>query len=145
MRSRMSEYPTLLGNPVDRTAKQVISKGFQYEPAKRFNQEIWDAPPTNVQPLRGRLRGFRGSRQNRMEVVGFIANPPKIGKFLVRCDCGKYELRKISSWKKMRAFDDCCQRCRHIEYLKYSHLPNDQRDVLIARRKRAVKGETNER
>lgn len=134
MKSIVKDYPTSLGVPVDRTTKRVVSKGFNFEvKIKPATSETWDIPPRTVTPIES-VKELIGTRQNRMRIVGYLGRcDNKEGqKLLARCDCGKYEHRRASTWRKMKAFNDMCRPCRQVEYLKNRHLTDEERDKKTA-------------
>lgn len=133
MKSSAKDYPTSLGNPINSTAARVVSKGVQYVPNKKLTFEIWDTPPPTI-PVPSFVKDLIGTRQNRMQIIGYLGKGNKDKQImLARCDCGKHEKRIASTWRKMRAIDDCCQICRHVDFLKHKHLSDKERDERLER------------
>lgn len=144
MKSRMGDYPTTLSKPIDSVAGRVVSAGehFSVKLKPKPDLETFDVKPSTI-PIPNVLRPLMGTRQNRMQIIGVLSYSPKRGyKLLGRCDCGKYEQRNPSTWRKMKAFDDCCRPCRQIEFLKTMHLTSDQRDKIIAEKKEQYQSRT---
>jgi hypothetical protein len=71
---------------------------------------VWRAPPqTKPHP---RLSEWLNARRGKLTVVGYFGNEKNQPKWLVRCDCGLYELRKESTLrKKPTANADQCNAC----------------------------------
>jgi hypothetical protein len=104
--------------PVDRTAENVIRKGVSYEVPKRITQRHWDAPP-QMKPVPKMVASKVGARFGRMVVVGYYGKTKRKGSlWVVRCCCGEYETRHTSAICKASNDDDCCDKCRHVKYLR---------------------------
>lgn len=111
----------------------------------------------------GGLEDYRGTRRGRLEIIGFVyeqyvlsrdpdtkterawgdcpasayfSNKPPTNKriyLLGRCDCGKFEIRRIRSWRRNLGSDqpDMCQYCDRRDHLRrkahfsaYGYWPN---------------------
>lgn len=64
------------------------------------------------------------TRKGKLVVVGCVSNKKGI-KLVVRCDCGKYETRRPSSWKRPN-HSNYCQLCEQMENLRLRHLPMEE-------------------
>jgi hypothetical protein len=95
--------------PVNRTARNVISKGTHYEPvAKNPETESWfaDCPPLfdlssrYAHTLRSNpdWKDLTGNRYGNVTVVGLSAE--KLNRWVCRCVCGRFVMRKASAIKK---------------------------------------------
>ena len=115
--------------PIDSVAQRVISRGSELKLNYRFRQEIWFAPPPthkipdDIEDLTGR-KGGRITVFGYLGKTGFNGNPKRsrtLGsakkKWLVKCDCGSYEIRNGKTAKNLDK-DDACQYCRYLEKLK---------------------------
>lgn len=108
--------------PVDSVAARVTSPGVHFNPDKRLQQEIWEAPP-ECDPMPNNLPDdLSGTRRGRVVIVRYFGRTES-GKhaWLARCVCGKYEIREGASWRRglRKGKDDLgCQYCNHHQYLK---------------------------
>ncbi|HBE9078608.1 hypothetical protein [Serratia fonticola] len=102
--------------PINRTAALVLGKGFAYQPKKKI--QTADQP----NPIRVRfevppnLKKFIGKKFGRMTVIGLAYE--RRGRWVVRCTCGTYTLRKLKSINNPENRHDCCEQCRQLNYLK---------------------------
>jgi hypothetical protein len=105
-------------NPVDGNARRVTQlEGDYFDPdlPDRFRGRFWSAPP-KCRPRPQCAKDFTGLRHGRLVAVCFYKPSPKGAYWLVRCDCGMYEVRKPKKWEKNPCADinpDRCQFCRH--------------------------------
>lgn len=135
------DYPdSYVPEPIDRVAGRVLSTGYHHEFAKQDNcRESWDIPP-EVIPLfqvPEPVKRLFGTRKGSLVVVGYLgrrdnAKGKKISqRLLVRCDCGRYEVRIAQRWRRSgNEIFERCQFCDQREKLKQSHLPYTERDRL---------------
>lgn len=124
--------------PIDRVAGRVVSAGEHYEFKKPNNcREVWDTPP-EVVPLfqvPEIIKVLFGSRKGSLVAVGYLGrhknnrNNKGEQRLLVRCDCGRYEVRSARRWRKAgNEIYERCQFCDEREKLKVSHLSYAERD-----------------
>ena len=102
-------------DPVNKMASIVTSKGYKYKPRKIIAPTLvhTDVPP----PMTGKgPQHLVGVRFGYFEVIGLYAK--KKGRWVVRCDCGKYETRTAKAIKNPKNSGDRCHMCRHLEKLK---------------------------
>lgn len=133
------DYPdSFVPEPIDRVAGRVISAGVHHEfQKKENNRESWDAPP-EVVPLfqvPDQIKELFGTRKGALVVVGYLGKTKHSSgnkyRLLVRCDCGRYEVRVAKHWRrKGNEIFEYCQFCDQRERLKVSHLPNVEKDRL---------------
>ena len=117
-KSRIYENATAV--PIDRVAARVTAKGVSYEPDKKIDQRHWEAPP-KVQPVPEGATNLMGTVFGRFTVIGYFRSHPKRGSaWLVRCACGDYETRYKKAIQNPANKEDCCDKCRHLLYLKRS-------------------------
>lgn len=106
--------------PINRLAAQVVQPGTHFDPKKKLNQEHWDVCPPLL-PWRKRphesVPYLKGQRIGRLEVVGLYGGPGPL-RWVVRCDCGKYLLRRTKSLRNPENRGDRCDYCRHLAHLK---------------------------
>lgn len=121
--------------PIDRVAARVV------KPAKP--EEVWMPKPRPLEnhaesgevlpigPLpktapRDILRVV-GQRRGRMVVIGYAAqqgSQNKNGRWVVRCDCGRYEHRtSILRWLGTKD-NDWCRECQHRHYRIKKFVPD---------------------
>lgn len=135
--------------PIDRVAGRILSTGYHHEFKKAENcRESWDTPP-EVVPLfqvPEPIKQLFGTRKGSLVMVGYLgrknsANGKKSEqRLLVRCDCGRYEVRVGRRWRKTgNEIFERCQFCDQREKLKVSHLSNAEKD-RIENLKRAQHG-----
>lgn len=104
--------------PINRTAALVVSKGTHFHPNKKVQTADQKTPirtrkvPLNIENLTGRRRG-------RFTVLG-LAEGMK-GRWVVRCDCGTYSLRRSKAINNPENDQDRCEECRHLAFLKREH------------------------
>ena len=110
--------------PVDRTAKNVVSPGFQYSPDKVVTQPHFEVCPP-MRPAPGSRDGtfvdLTGTKFGRFVVLGVYDAPRNKNTVLTwvcRCACGHYETRKTKAVRNPANADDCCAYCQHLKYLK---------------------------
>jgi hypothetical protein len=126
--------------PVDRVAGRVLSTGYHHEFTKTDqDREVWEIPP-EVVPLYlvpPTIRELFGKRKGSLLVVGYLGRRRTNGgnqgrqKLLVRCDCGRHEIRNAQKWRQREVGgEDYCQLCARRERLKTRNLPGKERDRL---------------
>lgn len=127
--SSAKNYPTSLSVPLDRTARRVISKGTHYTPTKKNNlRESWDTPPPLVTPTTEAVKSLFGMRKGNLVVVGYLGSSSSgSARLLVRCDCGKYEVRLSNRWRKHSGLNNYCQFCENFQKLKFAHLSDEEK------------------
>lgn len=121
--------------PVDKKAAMVVSKGFQYKPKKNVRDLDSDYPiPVRALPDNNpNFQDLTGFRFGRLRVIGLAKDYKQ--KWVCRCDCGKYTLRKSKAVKNPENYGDRCDLCQHHAFLiktrrwKETGKDLDQRDV----------------
>ena len=94
--------------PANATAARVVARGESFE--YRTHAGCQDSPlplPTMPVPNNGTLPDLTGSRVGHLRVIGFSAE--RNGRWVCRCDCGMYTLRKTSALRKGTAAP--CDQC----------------------------------
>ena len=106
--------------PVDGTAARVVfGKGEHWAPLHKGPNEGWDAPPLPEAEMPKGATNIAGVRRGHITALRYHRTNQNNGpKWLVRCDCGRYELRRLKTWIKSTAFDEC-ERCRSAHYAKH--------------------------
>lgn len=119
--------------PVNRTAARVLSPGEEYIPNKKVMAGDADyLEVTALDALQGEARRlamqWRGHRYGRMTVIGLSATVAH--RWVVRCACGVYTLRKLKAIRNPANSWDACEHCRHLMYLKRAeHFRRTGRDL----------------
>lgn len=118
MRNPALTHPERHNKPVDRQALRVgFFQGVHFEveftddrPKRRLTLE---APPRRPKQ-HATVRDHTGLRNGRMTAMYWL-RPTKDGEsswWVVRCDCGKYELRKkLGKWLRKHNGNDMCEIC----------------------------------
>lgn len=114
----MSSVFELGGKAINKNTAMAISGGTNYEPEYRRNvtNEIFKVRPLipnipeNALEIKEQSKLYIGQRRSRLVVVAWWASG---GKWLCRCDCGYYTVRKIS-FLKNKDFFDACPECMHV-------------------------------
>lgn len=111
--------------PVNKTAAIVTSCGVHYEPNKIVQTNDSDLPIATRPFTKAELKqqcfvDLTGFRVGRLSVIG-AARDFK-GRWVVRCDCGKYSTRRAKSIKNPENVQDRCEHCRHLAFLKRNEL-----------------------
>ena len=135
--------------PLNGTAARVLSQRGEhyYIELKPSPHKHWDIPPamlsvaemTRLNPQHGAMaRATIGRRFGRLTVVGYPEeqNPKKKARWVVRCTCGSYEIRKMPSIKRGAA-EAMCMKCEKVEYFKdrYRRLGSKGIDEFVAEKK----------
>lgn len=123
--------------PIDRVAARVVRKaghGCTWDPepkpspCRTESGEILRTAALPVSAPKDLLR-LIGARRGRMQIMGYAleqsANKPHGARWVVRCDCGRYEHRtRIMRWLQ-GVTEDMCRLCLHRNDLK-SKSSNDR-------------------
>lgn len=96
--------------PANATAARVVARGESFE--YRAHEGCTDSPlPLQTMPLPvdavPQLPDLTGLRVGRLRVIGFSAN--RNARWVCRCDCGMYTLRKTSALRRGTAAP--CDQC----------------------------------
>ena len=90
--------------PINRTARAVISGGYQYQPKRSDEGEQWFdvcpllLSPTREQSLNPEFVDLTGQRYGYLTVIGYAGK----GRWACKCICGRYALRKAKAIKQKR-------------------------------------------
>lgn len=108
--------------PVDKLAAMVTRPGIDFIPNKKIVTQESPFPiktwPVVLEP------DYRGYQFGRFTVIGVLfeeGNLIKIGvtrKWVVKCVCGTYAVRRQKSLINPKNHKDRCERCRHLAFLK---------------------------
>ena len=120
--SAQVDYETL-GSPVDKTAYRVTQQGINFNCRKQNGQmPEWEAPPKTA-PILPNIPDVRGLKFGKMTVIGLMPKDKQLAKkapakWLVRCDCGVYSVRKKRAIENPKNDNDACEKCKYLESLK---------------------------
>lgn len=100
-----------ISDPINKTAKRVVQSGEHFD----FNQEnmISSTDPIPVKDFPGQKdHDLTGEKFGRLKVIGYYGkgSGTRTGKWVVKCLCGNYELRRAAALKKTTG-NDCGSMC----------------------------------
>ena len=130
----MSSVFELGGKPVNKNTAMAISGGTNYEPNYKdvshieFFKERPLIPeiPKLSSEIREQAKKHIGERRSRLVVVAWFASG---GRWLCRCDCGYYTVRKLTFLKNKDKFDACLE-CRFvIQKRRHNHWLTTGKDL----------------
>ncbi len=102
-------------DPINSTAAMMLCKGEQYTSKKKGNGGDSELPiPIRALPWNAD-KTLIGKRRGKLTVLGISF---KKYRWVVRCDCGMYSLRKSKSMNNENNIMDRCDTCRELLYLK---------------------------
>lgn len=122
------------GRPVDGNTAAAISGGASYEPAYKDAEHIEffkTRPPSpdirSAGPqVREQARQCIGRRRGRLVVVAWHGAG---GKWLCRCDCGYYVVRKLRFLAAADKFDACRECCFVVQKKRHHHWLTTGKDL----------------
>lgn len=116
----MSAFDGIHREPKDtQAAKLLKGGGVKLHEKPIVNRQHWDICP----PLKPKFHTderLEGRRFGRMIVMGLI-HPDYIpcngnyGRWVCRCDCGMFEIRKAASIKRASNQNDRCEKCWRLD------------------------------
>jgi hypothetical protein len=112
-----SAFDGVVREPIDRTAAMMLSKGVA-PPEITITCDHWEVcPPLKKPAING--PDLSGHRQGRLVAVGM--HKERQGRWVVRCDCGDFEIRTAKSLRNHANSADKCVKCRKIDQAKRHH------------------------
>lgn len=105
--------------PLKQAVLQML-RGYEAEAGPRPNRWHWLVCPPLRQPCSGSL-DLRGVRWGRLSVVGLLdvsGTDRKGGRWVVRCDCGRFEVRKAKAIRERVEPIAACGRCEYVVRIK---------------------------
>lgn len=127
-----SIYDQFKREPVDRVAVRVTrSTGDHFAPIKNdLGDQIERETPLPTRKAQNRQERMDqaeliGARIGHLTVLGLFDDPRLPTKtrkgprkpWVVRCDCGRYAIRRAKTLRKMGA-DDQCQHCKKLDLIR---------------------------
>lgn len=115
--------------PVNSTAARVLyGKGAAWDVKRKPTQfETYDAPPLPEMQQPAEAKDYSGFRRGRMVAFRFHGGKTGDRTWLARCDCGRYEIRRITRWVKKPEAYDACAVCRAEHFVKHGVTLGDTR------------------
>ena len=108
--------------PVDRVAARVLrGNGVHFDPQKKVLTADSDLPLAVRAARCNETRNptymdLTGVSFGRFRVIGLSREVRE--KWVVRCTCGRYSMRSAKAVKNPRNSSDCCEHCRHLQFLQ---------------------------
>ncbi|OAI30018.1 hypothetical protein A1351_23130 [Methylosinus sp. R-45379] len=108
--------------PINRGAAMAThGRGVNFEPKLGRARETWDTPPA-MRPLPPDMPNFMGRSFGRLRVIGLACERGTGGKYarwVVRCVCGRYEMRRSRAVGGPHAPLDSCSYCHYLDELRF--------------------------
>lgn len=112
--------------PVDRTAAAVTSEGPKWTGSSKKLDMHCQATPHPMRPVAPNQPNLIGTACGNLTVVGLAAwkaandrwNGSARSRWVCRCACSWYVVRTSKAIKNPKNVDDCCDRCRQLQFLK---------------------------
>lgn len=110
--------------PLDAKASTVRDgAGDLWEPKLKAPHRHWKAPPPPLAALPPNAEDLAGRKVGRLTVVRYHGKVGKFGRWLVRCQCGDYELRRRTAIVNYRPGDGrneaSCQACDYLRHIRW--------------------------
>lgn len=111
--------------PINATAARVVQPGPKGLESRKRQSGTQSHAPLPMQPVPPTTEDLTGIMFGRFTVIGYGIRPS--GKWaeavwVCRCVCGCYMHRKTKAVTNPRNHRDCCDQCRHVEFLKREDL-----------------------
>lgn len=130
----MSSIFELGGKPINKDTAMAVSGGTNYEPNYGETQTVVlfkikplmpEKPAVNLLEISRMEKEFVGKRRSRLTIIGWFGTG---GRWLCRCDCGYYTVRRIAFLKKQDVVDACPECLFVIEKRRQANWLNTGRD-----------------
>ena len=148
-----SFYDGIKRAPIDRVASNVTSIGTHFEQNfirdSRDQREPYPIRPVPPSPTSKMTSALIGMRYGRMQVIGLSRDV--LNRWVVRCACGVYTLRRFAAIRNPENNNDCCSECHYIakktlkqastatgKKLEISDLPNFKRQGELVQAPNAI-------
>lgn len=124
------------GKPVNKNTAMALSGGTNYEANHKkdvtnslfkIKPIIPEIPKLAIQ-IQEQAKKHVGERRSRLVIVAWFASG---GKWLCRCDCGYYTVRKLSFLKNKDKFDACIECCFVIQKRRHNHWLQTGKDLEV--------------
>jgi hypothetical protein len=118
-----TDYPDYPVDPINITARLVISKGYNWEPTPDLTKWHSDTPLPTI-PVPREIRNLTGRTNGKMTIIGFLGKVKKScrneHKWLAKCTCGRYEIRDGYKFRRHKGVDEC-RYCNRVKSMKHMH------------------------
>lgn len=115
--------------PSDKQTAIIISKGERYEEPyykRRKKGNHWNTKPETIPINRwGKvgLKNLIGMIRGKITVIGLLEYHKEMkSEWLIRCECGNYEMRKHRTLLKQSVIYDSCEKCKHLHHLGWRKI-----------------------
>lgn len=109
--------------PIDQIAANVVSTGTHFNcdfaRAPRDQREPYATRAVPPSPTAAVTKSVIGKRYGRMEIIG-LARDVK-DRWVVRCACGMYSLRRFAAIRNPNNNNDCCGECLYKAKIVQAH------------------------
>ncbi len=134
--------------PINKTTALVAGRGVGYVCAKNIVHAHWETPPATL-PLMQGMPDLKDKKCGLLTVVGLYRRGDGKGgsRWLVRCVCGRYTVRRSATITNSKDPNDCCEECRQLLYTKrhqYFLEHGHNREDKLARGEEAKRDGTND-
>lgn len=123
---------------VNKLAAIVTGVGVNYSPDKKgCSGRLQSASPVRMRSIQNNERcnptfvDCTGKQVGRLKCIGVIDRDTGYSGWLMRCACGRYTNRNQKAILNPANSMDCCEECRHLQYLK-RHQIWKERGVDVA-------------
>lgn len=112
--------------PVNQTASRVLASGTHFIPQGNPSEQCFEIMPQirpfpyNYKRKLSDISGHKYGKHGNMEVIGLSAN--NYGRWVVRCVCGRYVLRKRKAIFNPKNQHDRCWECDYLKIIKKRDL-----------------------
>ncbi|SMB82342.1 hypothetical protein SAMN05660772_02066 [Pasteurella testudinis DSM 23072] len=112
--------------PINKTAALVVSKGVHFEVENSNHDEFKKSPYPTWKKRPSSLfhnsdfEDLTGRKQGKLTVIGLLKGV--YNKWVCRCICGNYTLRRAKAIRNINNKFDCCGECRKLAQVKRNYV-----------------------
>lgn len=116
--------------PVNGSAAAVLCKGEHFDPDKKPGCYHSLSPLDTLKFTGLQKDDLTGRKFGKFKVIGFVGKGAKLGRWLVKCQCGMYEIRTGKTLKnytgtiEARRSRTMCHECAYLEMIKTDEYKN---------------------
>jgi hypothetical protein len=107
----------LASRPVNKAAGAVLGRGVHWDGSGKEARKTWDGPP-KTRPVPANVEDLTGVRFGRLVVLGLMDGSQGKPRWVVRCSCGLFEVRKGQAVKNPENANDRCSKCGYWHHLR---------------------------
>lgn len=118
--------------PINKQTAIVVSEGYSFE-SKKIIQAADSHLPIPTIKLSNGMKDLTGIKFGKFVVIGFAKKDPD--RWVVKCFCGVYTIRKARAITNPNNTVDQCAMCQQLEYIKHQELRKrigDKADIIQA-------------